>query len=338
MLFENKMLTTLNKDYTVTEETFESITSYWLDSRLSLSWECLFVLPPWLKVWWSEFGSGRAPYLWSVRHKGELIGIAPLMVEAESARLMGDSDVCDYLDVIVTPGRGTAFFEALLQHLRQQGISRLDLEAVRDDSVTLSDLFAAAKRLGCTVFKEPEDVSMELELPASWDEYLKLLTGKERHEIRRKRRRLNEAARVNFRVVASKAEVRKEINRFLDLFMLNRGDKSVFMTDQRALFFRSLAEAMAEAQILKLFFLELDETPAAAVMCFDYHSTVYLYNNGYDNQYRSLSVGLLSKVFTIQDSIQRGQHKYDFLKGTEAYKQRLGGKPVQLYRCQVELG
>ena len=179
---------------------------------------------------------------------------------------------------------------------------------------------------------------MELDLPASWDAFLKQLTGKERHEIRRKLRRLNESARVNFRVVERTAEIEAEIELFLDLFKSNRTDKSDFMTDQRASFFRALASAMAAAGILKLFFLDLDETPAAAVMCFDYRSTVYLYNNGYDNQYRSLSVGLLSKVFTIQDSIQRGQHKYDFLKGTEAYKQRLGGKPVQLYRCQVELG
>jgi CelD/BcsL family acetyltransferase involved in cellulose biosynthesis len=109
------------------------------------------------------------------------------------------------------------------------------------------------------------------------------------------------------------------------------------MTDQRALFFRSMAEALAETGILKLFFLYLDEAPAAAVMCFDYNSTVYLYNNGYDDRYRSLSIGLLSKVFTIQESIERGKIKYDFLKGTEVYKKRLGGKPVQLFRCQVEL-
>ena len=296
------------------------------------------MLPAWLKAWWGEFGSARAPYLWSVRHKDELIGIAPLMIEAETARLIGDSDVCDYLDVIVTPGQETEFFEVLLQHLRQRGITRLDLDSLRADSIAFNHLAAAAERLNYTVFSEPHDVSMELELPASWDEFLKQLTGKDRHEIRRKLRRLDEAAHVNFRVVESKAEVSKEIDLFLDLFKSNRADKSDFMTDQRASFFRSLANAMAEARILKLFFLELDEKPAAAVMCFDYQSKVYLYNNGYDNQYRSLSVGLLSKVFTIQDSIQRGKNKYDFLKGTEAYKQRLGGKPVQLYRCQVELG
>ncbi len=288
-------------------------------------------------MWWDTFGSGRIPYLCSVRHKNNLIGVAPFTIQGESARFMGDADVCDYLDVVVSSGRGIEFFEVLGQHLRQQGISQLDLGAVRAESVVLRDLSAAAKRLNYEVFCEPEDVSMELELPSTWDAFLNGLTGKERHEIRRKLRRLYEAAHVDFRVVESKAEASEQIDTFFELFKLNRSDKSDFMTDQRASFFRSLAEALAEARILKLFFLDLDDTPAAAVMCFDYHSTVYLYNNGYDDRYRSLSVGLLSKVFTIQNSIERGKIKYDFLKGTEVYKKRLGGKPVQLFRCQVEL-
>jgi len=331
-------LGTANKLYTVTLETFESLPSFWRNPEYQLEWGCLFVVPAWLKVWWQTFGTGLEPHLCAIRRNDELIGIAPLLFQGAKARLVGSSDVCDYLDVIVAPGSGRAFFQQLIPHLGQQGISQLDLGAVRADSVIFSDLFAAAKSLNCTVFKKPEDVTMELDLPSTWDEFLKQLTGKERHEIRRKLRRLNEAARVNFRVVESKAEVSEGIDLFLELFKLNRSDKSDFMTAQRASFFRCLAGAMAEAGILKLFFLDLDEKPAAAVMCFDYNSTVYLYNNGYDHRYRSLSVGLLSKVFAIQDSIQRGKNKYDFLKGTEVYKHRLGGKPVQLYRCQVELG
>lgn len=329
---------TSSKHYTVTQETFESLQTYWRSPQYPLSWECLFVVPAWLKVWWQAFGTGLAPQLCSIRHNDELIGIAPLLFQAGKARLIGSPDVCDYLDVIVAPEGGGAFFQHLIAYLRQQGISRLDLGIVRADSIIFSNLVPVAKSLDCTVISEPEDVTMELDLPSTWDEFLKQLTGKERHEIRRKLRRLNEAGRVNFRVVESRAEVSEGIDSFLALFKLNRSDKLDFMTDQRASFFRSLAAAMAEAGILKLFFLDLDDTPAAAVMCFDYNSTVYLYNNGYDHKYRSLSVGLLSKVLAIQDSIRRGKNKYDFLKGTEAYKHRLGGKPVRLHRCQVELG
>jgi CelD/BcsL family acetyltransferase involved in cellulose biosynthesis len=50
-----------------------------------------------------------------------------------------------------------------------------------------------------------------------------------------------------------------------------------------------------------------------------------------------LSVGFLSKVLSIRDGIRSGLRTYDFLKGGEAYKQRLGGRPLSLYRCRLDL-
>jgi CelD/BcsL family acetyltransferase involved in cellulose biosynthesis len=332
------MLMQVNPEYTVTTETFDSITAYWQDPQHNLEWGCLFVVPGWLKVWWNKFAGDQIAQLCAVRDKDELIGIAPLMLEGKTARLMGDPDVCDFVDVISAPGQGRAFFQNLIPHIQKQEITQLDFGAVRTDSIVFRDLVVVAKDLGYEIICEPEDVTMVLDLPASWDDFLNQLTGKERHEIRRKLRRLNEAAQVNFRVVEDPDGVAREIDTFLALFKLNRSDKSAFMSDRRAAFFRALALEMAAAGILRLFFLDLDEVPAAAVMCFDYHSTLYLYNSGYDMRHKSLSVGLLSKVFTIKESIQRGKTRYDFLKGPESYKRRLGGKPVQLFRCQVKLG
>jgi len=40
-------------------------------------------------------------------------------------------------------------------------------------------------------------------------------------------------------------------------------------------------------------------------------------------------------VLSIKESIQSGKKTYDLLKGSEAYKHRLGGKPVPLYRCDI---
>ena len=324
--------------YTVTQETFESFHALWLDRKSPLEWDCLFVLPGWLKVWCNVFSDESSPYIIAVRDKEKLIGIAPLMVKGEEARFIGDPDVCDYQDFIVAPGRGKEFFETLINHLGKQGISRFDLNTVRADSKVPSELVAAAKSLKCEVSCIPEDVTLELDLPASWDKFLAELTGKQRHEVRRKLRRLNDAGEINYRVVEDFEQVTDEMETFLALFGLSRSDKAAFMTNQMRYYFRLLAESMAKANLLKLSFLEVDGTPAAAVMCFDYNSTIYLYNNGYDGRFSSLSVGLLSKVLTIKESIRRGKKKYDFLKGTEEYKYRLGGKPVPLYRCQVKLG
>ena len=326
------------RDYTVTQETFDSLRALWQDPQHSLKWDCLFVLPGWVKVWWDRFAAHQQPCLCAVWRQDELIGIAPLMVKDKTARLMGDSDVCDFLDVMVAPENGRPFFENLISYLKKQDITHLDIGAVREDSAVCRDLVAAAKDLGFNVTCNPVDVTMELALPGTWDDFLYQLTAKQRHEIRRKFRRLNEAARVNFRIVENPDEVGKAIDTFLALFTRNRPDKSEFMTERRASFFRALAAEMAAARILKLFFLDLDDQPAAAVMCFDYGSTLYLYNNGYDIRHQALSVGLLSKILTIKDSILRGKKKYDFLKGAESYKRRLGGKPVQLYRCRGHIG
>jgi hypothetical protein len=62
---------------------------------------------------------------------------------------------------------------------------------------------------------------------------------------------------------------------------------------------------------------------------------VFLYNNGYDPKYSFLSVGLISKVLCIKDSVERGRGKFDFLKRTEEYKHRLGGKEIPFYGCQI---
>jgi CelD/BcsL family acetyltransferase involved in cellulose biosynthesis len=65
---------------------------------------------------------------------------------------------------------------------------------------------------------------------------------------------------------------------------------------------------------------------------------MFLYNSGFDPQYESLSVGLLSKVLGIQESIREGKKKFDFLKGGEVYKERLGGHEIPLHRCRIIIG
>ena len=278
-----------------------------------------------------------APYICSVRHESELIGIAPLLVEGEEARFIGSPDVCDYQDFVIAPGKEQEFFSVLIDHLSREGISQLNLGHVRPDSTVLTDLASVAKRKDFEFSKVEEAVSFELELPATWEEFLQRLTGKHRHEIRRKLRRLHEAAHIEYRIIEDVEDVNHEMDIFLELFESSRSDKAQFMTGRMASFFRSLAEALAEANIAKLFFLVLDGIPAAAGMYFDYDSTVYLYNNGWDPELQSLSVGLLSKALNIKASIERGRNKYDFLKGAEAYKQNLGGEPVPLYRCRIRL-
>ena len=330
-------LMAINQKYIVKQDNFDTLYSIRQKSDHSLKWECLFVLPEWLEAWWTEFGSEAQLSILSIRQQGEILGLAPLMVKENSASFIGGTNVCDYQDFIVAADKEQEFFIALLEHLDRQGIVQLDLGLLRPNSTVLSNLVDVAENQGCEVLTGNQAISLELDLPTNWEDYLSMLKGKQRHEVKRKFRRLYEAGDINFRIVEDPKTISEQLPTFFDLFKSSSDEKAYFMTDQMILFFRELAMALAEANILKLYILDLNTVPVAISMCFDFNDTLHLYNSGFDPRYRALSVGLLCKVLSLKDGIEKGRQKYDFLKGSETYKYRLGAREVPLYNCMIRL-
>jgi CelD/BcsL family acetyltransferase involved in cellulose biosynthesis len=296
------------------------------------------MLPAWVKLWWQEFKPEAELYLGAVRKDGQIIGVAPLQVGGGKVAFIGSPDVCDYLDFVVTPGAEKEFFRVILDDLKQRGVNRLDLKCLRPDSTVLTSLVNIACERGYEVVTRTEDVSVEMDLPSSFDQYLEMLSSKQRHEVRRKLRRLLEAGKIEFKIIEDGAAIQKAMDVFLKMFTESRSDKAAFLTGQRESFFRSLATTMSEIKLLRMGVLELDTLPTAMILYFDFNGGVYLYNSGYDPRYTSLSVGLLSKVLCVQESIRQGKKKFDFLKGNEVYKYHLGGKEVALSDCQITMG
>ena len=318
-------------------ESFEGFESLFLKEKFTLDWNCLFVLPVWLKTWWDVFGGDEDPEILTGYRHGKLIGVAPLVVEENTARFIGGENVCDYQDMVVAPNHHEEFLGAILSHLQKKGIQSLELGALRPESISLTKLPDVARRMGNTVVCDPAGISSEIELPGTWESYLQMLGGKQRHEIRRKIRRLNEAGLVRFRVIQQPEEISEHMDIFFSLFTASRPDKSEFLTGPMLSFFLLLARKMAQNGFFRMSFLDIDGEPAAGVMCFDYNHTIFLYNNGYDPRFGRLSVGLLSKVYSIRDSIEQKSLRYDLLKGNEIYKKRLGSTPVPLYRLKIDL-
>jgi CelD/BcsL family acetyltransferase involved in cellulose biosynthesis len=226
----------------------------------------------------------------------------------------------------------------MLDYLKEQGINSLELESLRPDSAALTGLADIAINRSCKTTIRRDDVSLDLALPATFEEYLEMLNSKQRHEVRRKLRRLAEAGEINYRLVSDGKGVSGAMDTFLQMFTESREDKADFLTGRMEMFFRLLTEKLAEAGLLRLGILELDSVPAAMVICFDYNNGIYLYNSGYDPRYVSLSAGLMSKVLCIKESIEEKRRVFDFLKGEEIYKYRLGGKEIPLYRCRIDIG
>ena len=322
--------------FTVTRESFDSLSTL-NKSATNLNWNCPFVLPDWMRTWWQHFGGSSELYLTSVRDESGIIGIGPFRIDGEAASIVGSDNVCDYLDLVSVSGREADLSVAVLEDLKGRGVKNLDFGLLRPDSIVMNAFAEVARGRGFGVFVKQEDVSSEMDLPGSFEEYLGILNTKQRHEVRRKLRRLQEAGGVQYRLLDGGVDLDATLNKFMHLFSLARGEKARFMTPEMEVFFRSLAASMAGAGLLRIGRLDFDGITVAMIICFDYNGSVYLYNSGFDPQYESLSVGLLSKVFCIQESIQQGKKRFEFLKGNEIYKQRLGGNEIPLSRCQIAL-
>ena len=284
-----------------------------------------------------HLGAAGEPLILTVTRGQDVKGIFPLCIDGQCGYFLGIPDVCDYQDAILAPGHEVAAMETVLAYLSKIGIDRLDLRTLRPDAAALKALTFVEDAGGIRISRQPADVTFETGLPGAWDDYLMQLDGKQRHEVRRKLRRLEAHGAYDFHMAASGPDLDGSVEQFLRLFHLNRKDKSRFMDDTMVGYFQALIKRLARHDLLRLFILDVAGEPAAAVLCFDYNGTRYLYNSSYDAAFQDLSVGILSKVLSIREAVHSGCHTYDFLKGAEVYKRRIGGQETPLFRYLVSL-
>ena len=323
-------------EVTVKRVALAELFALWAEYGDSWQWNNPFITPPWLRSWWCHFADENELLLLLVSEDKRPLGVAPLMLKNGIARFIGSIGLCDTGDFIAAPGARDFFSREILRFLEAEGIHSLNLEQVRPDSLVYGNFIPTARAEGWQVSVIPQAVSVQMDLPASWEEYLQRLAGKQRHEVKRKLRRANDAG-VQC-VVRTTPETAQAMDSFVHLFRQSREDKKEFMTDAREGFFRSLAVELSQSGMLSLLCLTINDEPAAAVFCVEIGKTTYLYNNGFDPRFRAISLGMVSKIVTIRSSIEAGQMVYDFLGGTERYKYQLGGTEIPLMKCIVERG
>ncbi len=323
--------------YIIKAESFDSLAQAYRTNP-TLMFPSVFVTPAFLESWWQSFHEEKSEAsIMSIWSGENLLGIAPLQIKDSVASFIGSPDVCDYLDFITVPGKEREFFGAFFDDLKNRGMKELDLNPVRQDSGTMTVLTDIAVERGYEVALKQEDVSLETALPKSWDEYLALLDGKQRHELRRKLRRLNSAGSVEYKIVEDSRDTAGAFDTFLNLFAGSKGEKTAFMTEKMAGFFRKLTDSLSKAGLIRFGALSLEREIIAMVMCFEYKDIVYLYNSAYNPDYSELSPGIASKAYYIRDSIEKGKKIFNFLKGSETYKYQMGGSEVPIFSYHIKM-
>jgi CelD/BcsL family acetyltransferase involved in cellulose biosynthesis len=320
-----------------TAEAFDALAGEWDAVLQQSSSNTLFLTRAWQKTWWQYLGDGELRVL-AFRDDRALVGIAPLFFEENAlggveVALVGCKEVSDYLDFIFAAGHEAACFQALMDYLKGDEAPAwhtLGLCNIIESSPTLSILKDMLATAGWNPVATFEDVCPVVTLPATFDEYLAKLDGKERRELQRKLRRATEDVTITF--ATDKATLDKDMDDFIALMKASMVGKTSFMTPRMERFFKAAAHAMLDAGMLQLSFLEVEGARAASYLNFEYDNAVLVYNSGLDPQkFSYLSPGQVLIARLIEKAIQDKRRAFDFLQGNEEYKYKLGGQDVKLF-------
>ena len=318
-----------------TLHSFDSLEESWDALVSDCDAKAFFLSHDWQRLWWDSFGEGRELLLLAFQQASENVGIAPLQRQDDVISFLGDTDLFDFHDFIIPQGKEASFYPVLEDYLTTQSWQQLYFPSLSHVSPTLDYLPQMAERQGWKCLVEQEDVSPTLTLPVDWDTYLSGLRKKDRHELRRKFRRLEAAERFAPKVYTSPEDVSDKLDAFFELMRQSREEKHRFLTPEREAFFREMAVALAEVGVLGLWFLEQNGIPVSSALCFDYCGRRLLYNSGFDPAFAELSVGLLLKATCIRDAIEKKLTSFEFLRGDEPYKYHLGGVDQAVYRMTI---
>jgi CelD/BcsL family acetyltransferase involved in cellulose biosynthesis len=324
----------------------------------------VFLTRQWQQTWWNHFGTPAncQLHLLILRDEGgTLVGVAPIFVATEPlpplkeykrgepsrpegegtpiciVQFVGGKDIADYLDIIAEPAHMEAVWSAVLSFLlsKRDSWDAIDFHSLPDWSPSHEILARLGPQHDLPFNVAPEDVCPIIELPGDWDTYLMSLRKKDRHELRRKVRKLEGRDDVRWHLVPpdDAGRMQSEMQTFLDLHRSSGVDKAHFMDDKMANYFLDMARDLSDTGWLDLAILTISNEPASAYLSYNYGGRLYLYNSGYSQRFAAYSAGVALLAYRIHKAILQGLHQFDFLRGDEEYKYDFGAKDTYVYRA-----
>ena len=312
----------------------------WRDLLQRDSRRHVFTTPEWHRLWWDEFSEGKDLIVLEMRDGERPVGLVPLyrkVVDGRNVlRVVGGIDLTDYLGPICSEEDRHAVADALVGWLAENsGWDEFDAHNMPVPFGFAEFLVESADRQGFRFSLEQEETAAVLRLPGDWDAYLSTLDSKERHELKRKRRRLLREHPDAVTRQSTPETLDADLKTFVEMHRGTEGHKGHFMKPEIATFFDRIARTFMPLGWLRLHFLEVGGEAVASTFGFELEDTFYLYNSAYEPEARRLSPGLILVSNLIEDAIERGVAVFDFLRGPERYKYQLGSEAVPLNNVQI---
>ncbi len=318
----------------------------------ALAGEHLFRQWAWLRNWWRH-QQGLELRTMAIREEsGAVVGIVPLAMERHLVKgrvlsLLGSGKACsDYMGILSRPADEMRVATAAGKWLRtaaegEQGRTwkwdLLDLEGVPKSDVAverMAETVGGAERVEQTTSVRCWPIS----LPNDWETYLMGLSKRCRRKLRELERKYLKTGRAQLEVAQTPAQVREYLQWLVNLHTQRRATMpggGCFDHPWFQPFLHDVAQEFLASDQLMLNRLVLDGQVAACSIGFRSGDTILLYQCGFDPALVEHTPGWTLNLCCVKRAIEAGMARFDFLRGDEPYKRRLGGEPVELQRIRV---
>ncbi len=315
---------------------FKKIRDAWNQTLFSSDQNSPFLTHEWLSTWWECFSQGCSLDVVLCKDEaGSILGMAPFMVQENILRFMASQEVSDYCDVVAVKGHEPELYRCLGDYLGMvhPEVRKIDLINIGFTSPTLDFLPRLASEYkyssSCTDF----EVAPVLELPASYENYLESLSKKNRHELRRKLKRIGSLEGIRVEKVTETKALESSLNEFIALHKQGHPSKYKFWEEPHMEeFFHQIARRFSCQKWIELNVCLYKNRILAALISFDYSDRVYFYNVTFDRNFAWYSPGIYLFNHCIQEAISNGKKVADFLRGREEYKYYFGAEDSKIFR------
>ena len=317
-------------------ESFDSVSDIWKTVLSRIPRHSIFQTIEWQKTWFSIFHTNNSLNILEISNNNEVIGIAPFMLNGDKKlTLIGNKDVYDYQDFLIVPNYENEFFKEVGIFFENINYDLIEINSIPETYATIPFMEKLAKNKEWSFDKSTEDVCPLIELPKDWESYLSILNKKDRHELRRKFRRLDDQSNHTIQQLTASVDIENSMEEFFELMSKSGHHKAEFLTPIMKIYFKNLCLELSKENWTRLYFMEIDNKKVSACIAFDYNNIRYLYNSGFDPDYQHLSCGLLLNATSLKHSIEYNFECFDFLRGDESYKYHLGAQNTTIYTIKL---
>jgi CelD/BcsL family acetyltransferase involved in cellulose biosynthesis len=315
-------------------EQFHALRAEWNDLLQKSSDNNIFLTWEWLFNWWQCYGRNNKLRIIIIKKGSKIIGIAPFMENKYrqgpvSVNVMENlcSEECDYSGIILAEEKQEAL-TLLMDYL--SGIIKTENLIVRmyhvpENSAFLTLLREQYQSLSKSLYldEQPSSFCPYILLPATWGDYLHTLSKNSRKNIVRKLQHLQKDHVVEFKKVVDQKDLLEKLQILFDTHQ-KRWEKenivSKFVKPETKDFYISVSKTFQENKWLDFSYLSVDGKPLSLYWAFIYNNILWWMTCAVDLEYSEYSTGNVHMAKAIENSIQNGLKKFDFLKGDEGHK------------------